>query len=310
MDVIVFTYYLVHILIFIFTDHFTITVVQTENTLSHTVLSLLQEDTTTHDITFKTADGGSLGAHRAIIAASSPVFYALLYGRSKESKENEIYLSSIDPNMLKLIFRFIYTGVVQVNSDECMGLLQAAHYFDLATLGAKCGEKLVSTLDVHSNFSSIITFAIDHQLDLLFKQCIDFMEMNAAKVIYSWEFNVLPLCAILAFLKSSNLEVREIDLFLAVAEWFKHQENMISADDKEQVFQLIRYPLIGLADLIDKVRPLKLISILLHWNITICQKYLNLNSLQIRWLCESIILIFHPLPDYQLSKNLKAQQLL
>ena len=37
-----------------------------------TGLSLLK-DPTTHDVTFKSADGASLGAHRAIIATSSPV---------------------------------------------------------------------------------------------------------------------------------------------------------------------------------------------------------------------------------------------
>ena len=59
-------------------------------------------------------------------------------------------------------------------------------------------------------------------------------------------------------MKSSNLEVKEVDLFLAVANWFRHQENVLSADDKKQVFQLIRYPLISLNDLLEKVRPSKL----------------------------------------------------
>ena len=55
-----------------------------EKTLCHNVLSSLMEDPTTHDVTFKTADGGSLGAHRAIIAASSPVFRAMLYGKKEK----------------------------------------------------------------------------------------------------------------------------------------------------------------------------------------------------------------------------------
>ena len=234
--------------------------VTAENALSHNVLSSLQNDPATHDVTFKTADGGSLGAHRAIIAASSPVFHAMLYGKTKESKESEVYLSSINTDMLKMIFAFIYNGVVQINSEECLGLLQAAHYFNMATLETKCGEILISTLDddVHGNFSSIVTFAVEHQLDLLFKQCFEFMESNANKVMQSSEFNILPLRMLLDFVKSSNLEVREIDLFLAVAKWLKHQENEISADDKKQVFQSIRYPLIRLSDLIEKVRPTKL----------------------------------------------------
>ena len=260
---------------------FYVTIADTENMLSYTVLSSLLEDPTTHDVTFKTADGGSLGAHRAIIAASSPVFHAMLYGKTKESKESEICLSSINNDMLKMIFTLIYTGLLQVNSDECPALLQAAHYFNIATLETKCGEMLVSTLDVHSNFSSVITFAIEHQLDLLFKQCLEFMEINADEVIQSLEFNTLPLRMILAFVKSSNLEVREIDLFLAVAKWLEHQENEISADDKEQVLQLVRYPLISLDDLLKKVRPSKLAD------QTLYTAALEYNNLPMSDICES-----------------------
>ena len=74
--------------------------------------------------------------------------------------------------MLEQMFTLIYSGVVQVSSDECLTLLQAAHYFDIAKLDTKCGEILVSifvsTLDIKYNFSSIVTFDVEQQLDLLF----------------------------------------------------------------------------------------------------------------------------------------------
>ena len=38
----------------------------------------LIEDPSTHDVTFKTSDGGSVSAHRAIVAAGSPVFHDML----------------------------------------------------------------------------------------------------------------------------------------------------------------------------------------------------------------------------------------
>ena len=126
------------------------------------------KDLTTHDVTFITADGSSLGAHRAIIAAISPVFYAMLYGKTKESKESEIFLSSTNVDTLEKIFTFIYSGVVQVSCDECLTLLQAAQYFDVAELETKCGEILVSifvsTLDIEYNFSSIVTTAVEQCL--------------------------------------------------------------------------------------------------------------------------------------------------
>ena len=41
-----------------------------------TTLSSLLNDPSTHDVTFKTSDGGSVSGHRAIVAAGSPVFHA------------------------------------------------------------------------------------------------------------------------------------------------------------------------------------------------------------------------------------------
>ena len=64
------------------------------------------------------------------------------------------------------------------------------------TLDRKCGEMLVST---YGNFSSIITFAVEHQLDLLFEQYLEFMEVNADKIISALEFTSLPLAMMLAF---------------------------------------------------------------------------------------------------------------
>ena len=86
------------------------------------------------------------------------------------------------------------------------------------------------------------------------------MEVNAGKIINSPWFNTLPLHTILAFVKSSNLEIREIDLFLAVARWYEHQEDELSADDKKQIFWLIRYPLMTSNDLLGKVKPSQLVD--------------------------------------------------
>ena len=65
---------------------------------------------------------------------------------------------------------------------------------------------------------------------------------------------------ILTFVKSSNLEIREVDLFLAVARWHEHQEDVLSADDKKQIFWLIRYTFMTLTDLLRKVKPSQLVD--------------------------------------------------
>ena len=65
---------------------------------------------------------------------------------------------------------------------------------------------------------------------------------------------------ILAYVKSSNLEIREVDPFLAVARWHEHQEDVLSADDKKQIIWLIPYPFMTLTDLLGKVKPSQLVD--------------------------------------------------
>jgi len=58
----------------------------------------------------------------------SPVFYAMLHGNMKESKEKEIELPSVDTETLKALLSFMYTGKIEIGSENCLGILEAAHY--------------------------------------------------------------------------------------------------------------------------------------------------------------------------------------
>jgi len=219
--------------------------------------SSLLEDPSTHDVTFKTSDGGSVSAHRVIVAAGSPVFRAMLYGGTKESNESEIELPTVDSAVLKKLVDFVYTGKVQTTLGDCLDLLQAAHYFGIASLENLCVDTMAASLDLH-NYSNIITIAFQQQFDPLFKRCLEMMETNADEIICTSEFLSLPLPVMTTFMESSNLEVKEIDLFLALVKWHSHQGDDLPKDDVETIFQKIRYPLISVIDLLDKVRPTNL----------------------------------------------------
>ena len=99
-----------------------------------TAFSSLLNNTSTHDVTFKTSDGGSVSAHRLIVAAGSPVFHAMLYGNMKESHEKEIELPTVDTETYEALLSFLYTGKTTVDSENCFSILDAAHYFDVAAV--------------------------------------------------------------------------------------------------------------------------------------------------------------------------------
>ena len=224
-----------------------------------TLLSLM-EDPSTHDVTFKTSDGGSVSAHRVIVAAGSPVFHAMLYGNMKESSQREIELPNIDSNMLKSLFRYLYCGHIQTSLTDCLELLQAADYFNVSELKTTCHEMIEREMAFSFEFNNFICFnvtiyAVKHHLDSLVEACLNLMENSAASVIQTSWFTSLPLSVLTMFVKSPNLEVRKLNLFLAIDEWYKQQKDTVSSDEIKSLFQQIRYPLIQKNDLIKKVHP-------------------------------------------------------
>ena len=215
------------------------------------------DNTDTHDVTFKTSDGGNVSGHRALVAAGSPVLYAMLYGNMKESKQTEIDLTkvSVDAETLKVLFKFMYTGTVCFSTSMCMKLLEAANYFGVDVLEARCVECINETLDI-DNCCQIITFAHRKGFQLLVEKCFSFMFVHAIDFIKSPQFKDLPLDIIFAFLESSDIRAAEIDLFVAVVEWYKNQNHELS-DMTKSIFRLIRYPLISKHDLIHTVKKVK-----------------------------------------------------
>jgi len=223
----------------------------------HTTYSALLQDPSTHDVTFKTSDGDSVSAHRVIVAAGSPVFHAMLFGHTKEKNEFEIPLPTVDSHTLKQMLTFIYTGQVQANCDDCLNLLHAAHYFDVSLLEIKCAEMIADSLDKH-NYSKLATIASQQQFDFLHKQCLQYLETNISKIINFEEFNTLPAEFLLQVCNSSELYIKELDLFLGVTKWYNYQQYNLSQNTARDIFKAIRYPLMFASDLLEKVGPLNM----------------------------------------------------
>ena len=75
------------------------------------------------DVTLK-ADGLEVPAHRSVLAACSPYFYAMFTGELSEAKAEQIVLQEIDGKALALLVDFIYTSEIHVTEDNVqVGLL-------------------------------------------------------------------------------------------------------------------------------------------------------------------------------------------
>ena len=195
-----------------------------------------------------------MSGHRAIVAAGSPVFHAMLYGNMKESNQKEIDLPSVDTNSLQHLLKFMYTGQVKATPDDCCGLLLAARYFNVTALETKCIDRIVFSLN-SLNCCRFIIFAVQQQVDLLLDECYYYMEDNMDKIIHTPEFKLLPAQSMAKICGNSDLYVKELDLFFAVQEWSDYQKELLPEDIIKAIFLLVRYPLIHITDLIEIVGP-------------------------------------------------------
>ena len=217
------------------------------------VLKSLLQDPSTQDVMFVTSDGGSVSGHKAILAASSPVFRAMFNDNVHTSGEMEIPLPAVDTETFISLLSYIYTGKVTVNSATCLDILAAAMHFKIASLVTKLTIFTAGSLE-DSNVIPVVIFACDRNCSQLLDSCMKFMCANASDIIHDPGFIKLPHEAVLEFCKSSDLSVSEIDLFLAVNEWQQHNQKVARAVIKN-IFREIRYPLISNFDLASQVAP-------------------------------------------------------
>ena len=87
-------------------------------------------------------------AHKAILAARSPVFAAMFQHNMKEAALNRVYIAEMEPDILQAVLRFIYTDQVDLTAGNATALLVAANRYFLDLLKWKCEQFLAQDLSI------------------------------------------------------------------------------------------------------------------------------------------------------------------
>ncbi|XP_054581104.1 speckle-type POZ protein-like [Eptesicus fuscus] len=126
--------------------------------------------------------GQEVQAHKAILAARSPVFRAMFGHAMEESKKNRVEIIDVEPGVFKEMMCFIYTGKAPNLDTMADGLLAAADKYVLERLKVMCEEALSSHLSVE-NAAEMLTLADLHSADQLKTQAVDFINSHAEDVM-------------------------------------------------------------------------------------------------------------------------------
>ncbi|XP_053373266.1 BTB/POZ domain-containing protein 6-like [Mercenaria mercenaria] len=196
---------------------------QTERSFEQTNWHMLQ-DGTLCDVTFLVGNEKKeeVKAHKFILVSRSPVFYAMFCGSLAESNHT-IQVPDIEPEIFRVLLRFIYTEDCTVNEDNNMPLLYSAKKYETNRLAEKCKDYLNTQLSM-DNVCVILQHAHKFDESELGEKCLEFIFENGENVLKSDGFASLPKEVLQKIIESDNLDADELSIYDACKRWAVEQQ--------------------------------------------------------------------------------------
>ncbi|XP_074910690.1 kelch-like protein 4 [Buteo buteo] len=190
-------------------------------------------------------------AHRLVLSAVSDYFAAMFTNDVREAKQEEIKMEGVDPDALKALVRYAYTGVLELKEDTIESLLAAACLLQLSQVIEVCCNFLMKQLHP-SNCLGIRSFGDAQGCTELLKVAHTYTMEHFTEVIKNQEFLLLPANEIAKLLSSDDINVPDEEaIFQALMMWVRH-DLQNRQRDLGMLLSYIRLPLLPpqlLADL-------------------------------------------------------------
>ena len=119
--------------------------------------------------------------HKAILASRSPVFAKMFSSDMLESATNSLTLPDIEPDVLKELLTYIYTGECPNIKEHALTLLGQAEKYELSHLKALCEERLSYDLQI-SNVAKILVLADTFKAEQLKRNALLFINEHGHEV--------------------------------------------------------------------------------------------------------------------------------
>uniref|UniRef100_A0A672ZF07 Kelch-like protein 4 n=1 Tax=Sphaeramia orbicularis TaxID=375764 RepID=A0A672ZF07_9TELE len=190
-------------------------------------------------------------AHRLVLSAVSDYFAAMFTSDVREAKQEEIKMEGVDPEALRSLVQFAYTGVLELKEETIESLLAAACLLQLSQVIQVCCNFLMKQLHP-SNCLGIRSFADAQGCTDLLNVAHNYTMEHFLEVIQNQEFLLLPTAEIVKLLSSDDINVPDEEtIFQALMMWVRHDVQH-RQQDLGVLLAYIRLPLLPpqlLADL-------------------------------------------------------------
>uniref|UniRef100_A0A8C5QYN9 Kelch-like protein 40 n=1 Tax=Leptobrachium leishanense TaxID=445787 RepID=A0A8C5QYN9_9ANUR len=187
--------------------------------------------------------GKEFPCHRLVLAACSPYFRAMFLSDLEESKQKEIELEDVDPEVMGKILHYIYTSEIEISEASVQDIFSVANMLQIPSIFTVCVSFLQKKLCL-SNCLAIFRLGLMLDCPRLAVAARDFLCDRFNLVIRDDEFYQLSADELIAIISSDALNVeKEEEVYEVVMKWAsKDNENRVK--DLPIIFESIRFRLI------------------------------------------------------------------
>lgn len=174
--------------------------------------------------------------HKNLMSASSPYFHAMFTNDLRETRDMRVTFTDISPWTFKRIIDYVYTGRLEISTDNAQEMLTAGCRFQYPAIVNACCKFLTRQLHP-SNCLGIQYFSQVHSCQELEANATKYALDNFTALVQYDEFLEITLDKLLWFVSSDHVEVRnEETVYNAVLRWIKYDVE----ERKQYILQLLR----------------------------------------------------------------------
>ncbi|XP_021491270.1 Bardet-Biedl syndrome 5 protein isoform X3 [Meriones unguiculatus] len=214
-----------------------------QSTLLQDGLKDLLEEKKFIDCTLKAGDR-NLPCHRLILSACSPYFREYFLSEIEEEKKKEVALENVDPAILDLIIKYLYSASIDLNDGNVQDIFALSSRFQIPSVFTVCVSYLQKRL-APGNCLAILRLGLLLDCPRLAISAREFVSDRFPQISKEEDFLQLSPQELISVISNDSLNVeKEEVVFEAVMKWVRtDKENR--AKSLSEVFDCVRFRLMA-----------------------------------------------------------------
>ncbi|XP_069992765.1 BTB/POZ domain-containing protein 6-A [Penaeus vannamei] len=201
-----------------------------------------------------------LQAHRLVLAMTSPVFEAMLYGPLAEGEE--LHLHGDPPEAFEWLLEYMYRGHIQMPEVRlAVQVYQLASKYQVEALMVLCSKHLQETLRPE-NLAEMYDTAVLLEDEHLLQRCYEVVDLYPTAVLSSPSFGLLSRGALRHLLQRPLHIPTEVILLKALLAWGQARRSTKSLRDEISDFlPMVRFLSMTTDEFVEHVMPSGVLSL-------------------------------------------------